>query len=303
MRNKIDILRALCFDKEDLETITNIDGLFTDLEIEFMIEFKKVFELGEEYLKNFIDKLDSEGSELKIWDVEYYVEHLYNSPWGAKVAELAKDKKYFPAIPNILGTMGNTNVTRHNTSLHQDDTYPTDVSLDVYIKSPDFVRSLITKSQEITEKMFRTSLYQAIYFDNTLPLSDKNPKNRYSIEKSGAYTQQSNGSYCVRDVAYRIDLNSVRLKIFDKVKETIGEENFKMFANRKSYNPFEKDQNTAFSSIFEIEKNIKNGDLEQIIVQDIMGDPFDKRDSVIKVDNPEKAEEFVLNTVDGQLGN
>lgn len=308
MRNKIDILRALCFTKEDLNTITNLGDMFTDLEIDFMVEFKKVFELGEEYLKKFIDKIDKEGEELKIWDVEYYVEHLFNSPWRKEVEKLAKDKKYFVPNPNSMGTFGNLNITRHNVSLQEGDIIPSDVSTDIFVKAPDFIRDIISESHNQTEQMFRSSMYHAVYYDNTLPLVDKKTRQRSSSEPSGGLVKQPNGNYCIRDVAYRLDMQPIREQIFEKVKEKIEEENYRLFLDRKYYNSFEPSQNTAYSSIFEFDKKIvekvEGGeDKEEIIKMDIMGDPFDKRDSKIKINAPEKNKEFLLNTIEGQLGN
>ena len=45
MRNKIEILRSILFTKEDLVNYKNIDDQFSKVEIEFMIEFKKIYEL------------------------------------------------------------------------------------------------------------------------------------------------------------------------------------------------------------------------------------------------------------------
>jgi hypothetical protein len=41
----------------------------------------------------------------------------------------------------------------------------------------------------------------------------------------------------------------------------------------------------------------------EIFEEDIFGDVFDNRDTVLKIQKPDKNEEYKLNTVDGQLGN
>ena len=58
MRNKIEILRSILFTKEDLVNYKNIDDQFSKVEIEFMIEFKKIYELGLNQLEKFINKLE-----------------------------------------------------------------------------------------------------------------------------------------------------------------------------------------------------------------------------------------------------
>ena len=63
MRNKIEILRSILFTKEDLVNYKNIDDKFSKVEIEFMVEFKKIYELGLNQLEKFINKLESFKSQ------------------------------------------------------------------------------------------------------------------------------------------------------------------------------------------------------------------------------------------------
>ena len=57
MRNRVEILRAIEFTKDDLDNISNLDDLvsFSDKEKEFMESFKKVYELGLNQLELFIN--------------------------------------------------------------------------------------------------------------------------------------------------------------------------------------------------------------------------------------------------------
>jgi len=48
---------------------------------------------------------------------------------------------------------------------------------------------------------------------------------------------------------------------------------------------------------------LKDGDKNEIFEEDIFGDVFDNRDTVLKIQKPDKNEEYKLHTVDGQLGN
>lgn len=302
MRNNIEILRAVCFDEEDVRNIENLDDFeFEDLEIEFMVEFKKIYELGINQLEKFINKLDEEGKDLKEWDIDYYVNRLLNGPLTKQARELGQNKKYFVNVPDILGNNGNNQSSRHNTTMYYDDIYPLDVCVDVYNKSPDFIQALITRSNEIVEKMFRSSVGASIINDNTLPIADKAPQMRYQEEKQGGWVTRSNGSYSVKDVFYRKVMEDTRQKIFDKVKEIIEEENFRLFKDHKTFNPFGED-NDAVSGVFEFEKKIQEGENEETLKLDIVGDVFDDRSAALKIETPEENKEYLLNTVEGQYG-
>lgn len=304
MRNKIEILRTLCFSKEDLENIQNLEeDAFTDLEVEFMIEFKKIYELGLGQLQKFIDKLDQDGKELEPWDIRYYTTQLLNGPLEKFVLELTKNKKYFKIIPDILGIVGNNQSSRHNTSLYFDDIYPLDVSVDVFNKSPEFIQNNMVGANKLVDEMFRSSIGASIINDNTLPLVDKSPQLRYEEERSGKWVLRSNASYNVRDAYYRNALIDTRSIIFEKVKEIIGEEHFRIFEDVKTYNPFDIEKNNSISIPYVFEKTFAENSKEKIHNIDIIGDVWDDRDGLLKVDNPEKNREYLLHTVEGQFGN
>lgn len=303
MRNKIEILRSICFTKEDLANYKNIDNEFSELEIEFMVEFKKIYELGLNQLEKFINKLDEEGKDLQPWDIVYYVKQLLNGPLSNYAKELAKNKKYFEAIPDILGNVGNNEITRHNTTLYLDDEYPLGVPVDIYNKSPLFIQNMIVDANKAVETMFRSSLNASVVNDNTMPIIDKNNQSRYSFEQTGEWQQVSHGTINVKDSYYRAKMKDIRSQIFDKVKEVIGEEHFRIFRDKKDYAPFDSEKNNATSSNYVFEKELKEKSNVEIFEEDIYGDVFDKRDSILTIQKPDKNEEYKLHTVDGQLGN
>jgi hypothetical protein len=303
MRNKIEILRSILFTEEDLVNYKNIDNQFSKVEIEFMVEFKKIYELGLNQLEKFINKLDEEGKDLEPWDIAYYVKQLSNGPLSSYAKELAKDKKYFEAIPDILGNVGNKEITRHNTTLYEDGDYPLEIPVDIYNKSPKFIQNMIVSANKEVEKMFRSSLNASVVNDNTLPIIDKAPQQRYSLEKTGEWQQKSHGTINVKDSYYRVKMTDIRSQIFDKVKEVIGEEHFRIFRDKKDFNPFDSEKNNATSSNYVFEKEMKEKSNVEIFEEDIFGDVFDNRDTVLKIQKPDKNEEYKLNTVDGQLGN
>jgi len=176
----------------------------------------------------------------------------------------------------------------------------------VYNKLPKFLQNQITKSCSKTEDIFRSGMKSSIFMDNTLQLMDKNPQLRYDSEPSGEWQAKSHGSYCVKDVQFGNILKDINKPVFEKVKEYLGEEDFKIFKDKKEYNPFDKDLNDSTSKNYDIEKKLTEGDdIEQIVNIDILGDisdSFSRRESVLKVDNGDKNVEYVLNSNQGQLG-
>jgi hypothetical protein len=303
MRNAIEILRSICFTKEDLANYKNIDDQFSKAEIEFMIEFKKIYELGLNQLEKFINKLDEEGKDLEPWDITYYVKQILNGPLSTYAKKLAENKKYFTTIPDIFGINGNNEVTRHNTTFYQDDVYPLDIPVDIFNKSPLFIQNMIISANKEVEQMFRSSLNSSVIIDNTLPISDKAQQQRYSLEKTGEWQQKSHGTINVKDSYYRVKMSDVRSQIFDKVKELIGDEHYRIFRDKKIFSPFDSEKNNSTSSNYVFEKELIEDDKSEIFEEDIFGDVFDNRESVLKIQKPDKNEEYQLHTVDGQLGN
>jgi hypothetical protein len=162
---------------------------------------------------------------------------------------------------------------------------------------------MIVSANKEVEKMFRSSLNASVVNDNTLPIVDKAPQQRYSLEKTGEWQQKSHGTINVKDSYYRVKMSDIRSQIFDKVKEVIGEEHFRIFRDKKDFNPFDSEKNNATSSNYVFEKEMKEKSNVEIFEEDIFGDVFDNRDTVLKIQKPDKNEEYKLNTVDGQLGN
>lgn len=258
MRNRIEILRAICFSKEDISTYTDLPVDFTEIEIEFMIEFKKVYELGVKQLEKFMKKLDSEGFNLEPYDIQYYVKQLLNGPYSKYVKILGRDKKYFSNTPDSLGVLCNHEVTNANTTLYQDDEYPVNVPSDVYNKAPLMVKNVVDISNKTVEDIFRSSLHSSLIYDNTLPIVDKKSQNRYSDERTGSWQQQAHGSYNVRDSYYRKNMENVREKVVDVVKSDIGDENFRIYGDKKLYSPYDPYANDGKTENYVFNKRLKS---------------------------------------------
>lgn len=308
MRNKVEILRSIQFSKEDLNNIKNLNEVdtFTDKDVEFMDEFKKIYELGLNQLELFINKLDAEGSELDVFTIKYYVSNILNGPLAKYAIKLAEGKKYFLRTPNSMGTCGNVEITSSNTSHVENTDHPLGVNVDTYNKLPQFMQSTLTSSVKITEEVFRSGIKATLFMDNTLPIVDKRPQARYNSESTGGWQKTSHGSFCVADTDFKNVLKAINPVVFSKVKSLLGDENFRLFADNKSYNAFDNVKNTSTSNNYIFKQQLKEGDTSiQEIDMDILGsvnDSFDRRTSSLKIENPDKVVEYALNTNKGQLG-
>jgi hypothetical protein len=304
MNNKVEILRAICFTKEDIANITNLEDSFSEKEIEFMVEFKKIYELGTTQLERFIDKLDDEGTELDTYSITYYISLLLNGPLGTHTREYSKDKKYFVNTPEIMGMLGNNTSASQNTTIFEDGKYPLGCSVDSYNKLPKFMQMTLGSAVKITEDVFRSSLKSSSEIDNTLPIADKSNQLRYQEEGTGIFVKRSNGSYMVKDSAFSAATLLASKDIYSKVENYLGDENFRVYKDKKQFSPFDSEKNNSLATN-KIVKDFYDGDNKREIVLDLMGDEFDsvdKRTSKLKIIGIEKDKEYVLNTTVGQLG-
>jgi len=308
MDNKIEILRSICFTAQDIDTIKNLDDLgdFSDKDIEFMIEFKKIYELGLEQLKKFIDKLDTDGKDLDTYSINYYIKVLLNGPLGSYVKKYSIDKKYFANSPDIMGMLGNITKSSLNNTIFTHDDYPLGCSVDVYNRLPGFIQNSIQTAVKVSEDLFRESLGSCVAVDNTLPLVDKHNQQRYQEEQLGKWVLRPNGNYMVKDSFWLVSVKDVSQNIFDSVKSYLGDEDFRVYKDKKQYTAFDSDKNTSTAGVTEVEKEFTVGEDKLTITLDLMGDEFDseeKRQSSLTISSPEKDEKFLLNTNAGQLGN
>lgn len=306
MNNKVEILRAICFTKDDLDTISNLGEDFTDLDIEFMVEFKKIYELGLGQMEKFIDKLDSEGKDLDTYSILYYINVLINGPLGSYAREYSKGKKYFTNNPDIVGLLGNKTRTHQNNTIFEDGAYSLGSTVDLYNRLPLFMQDCLGIAIKQTEDVFRSSLKSSSVIDNTLPIIDKNSQLRYDEESIGEFVLRANGCHMVKDSSFYLMISDTSEDIFKKVEDLLGEEDFRVYKEKKQYSPFDSTKNTSTSKNTKIEKTFKDGDKEREITLDIMGDEFDSeeaRSSKLKIAGTEKDKEYLLNSNEGQLGN
>lgn len=306
MNNKVETLRAICYTASDMETITNLGDSFSELEIDFMVQFKMIYELGLDQLEIFINKLDEEGEDLDTYTIEYYVTSLLNGPLGLQTRELAKDKKYFlVGHEDSIGTLGNVTRSAQNNTLYETIGYPLGSSVDTYNKLPNFAQTTLTDSIKLTEDIFRGSLKSSSEVDNTLPIVDKLPQLRYEEEPVGKLVLRPNAAYMAKDVFFYLSVKDVSQDVFEKIKETLGDEDYRIYKDKKQYSPFDSEKNTSTSTNSKIKKKFTDGDLEEVIILDLLGDEFDsveRRTSKLIVSSDVKDKEYLLHTNEGQLG-
>lgn len=306
MRNKVEILRSLCFTKEDFDTFKSLPVEFSDIEIEFMVEFKKIYEFGLNQLESFITKLDEEGKDLDEYSIQYYVSQLFNGPLGQYARQLSENKNYFSEITDIMGFSGNNQKSVSNITIFPSQGYPLGCNVDLYNKIPKFIQENLIDTVKQTEDFFRESLKMFSVYDNTLPLVDKKPQERYEQEETGEWVNKSIGNFMVKDSFFSTVQESLNSILFDQILDYLGEENSRIFSDKKTYNPFDPDKNDSTSSHYKLEKTITEGDLTEVIEVDLMRTVIDspeKRQSVLKVPSAGKDKEYKLGTVEGQLGN
>lgn len=306
MNNNVELLRAICFTSDDMATIKNLGGAFTDKEIEFMVEFKKIYELGVTQLEKFINKLDSEGSDLDTYTIQYYITLLKNGPLSSYLPDLIKDKKYFVDVPDSMGMMGNKTMSSSNNTIYETIGYPLGCSVDVFNSLPKFSQLELQDAIKTTEDIFRSGLRSSSEIDNTLPIADKAPQLRYNEEKYGKWVNRSNASYMVKDIAYYLTISDKSQEVFDKVQTYLSDENFRIYRDNKEYSPFDSEKNSSVSANSKLEKELSVGDTTQIVMVDLLGDDFDseeKRSAKLKIVSPNRDKEYLLNSNAGQLGN
>ncbi len=307
MLNKVELLRAFEYTKDDLKNIINLDDIaqFEDIDKDFMEEFKKIYELGLNQLEKFINKLDKEGKDLDTYSIQYYVNVLLNGPLGNYARKLSSEKKYFKPLPDTMGITGNVCANTQNTTILDEYPIPLGCQVDTYNKLPMPIQLQLQSTINSVESVFRSNMHASTVNDNTLPIIDKKPQERWQTDPTGEIALMPNANYCVKDVwAYKM-MQTINSAIFDKVKEYLGEEDFRVYFDSKDYNPFDPEKNQSTSKNYKVKRNITENDKTQEVLLDLMGNMFDSEDrrkSDLKISNAEKDKEYQLNTNQGQLG-
>lgn len=328
MRNKIEILRAIYFSEEDFETIKDFEVQFTDTQKQLILEFKKIYELGKNQLLKFIKKISTEGINLEACEIEYFTNQLFNGPFKKYVCEFVglleskEDQYYFKNNPDVMGTWATYNTNNKNTALVTGARDELGVPVDIYNKCPQFIKTNIDDITKLTSDLFKTNVQASTINDNTLPLVDKKPQQRILDEPKGGWNFAPCGNYLVKDVAYRILTNDIRKDIFEKDIKKATKDSYKIFKDRRNYNPFSS-ENTSTSKAFEVNTELKevirniNDDIEEkteTLILDLFGNQWEsderraKTNDITKSKNiefhleqPEDARSYILNMTKDQV--
>jgi hypothetical protein len=303
MRNRVEILRAIEFTKDDLDNIKNLNEIysFSATEKEFMEEFKKVYELGLDQLEKFINKLHSEGSKLDVYSIQYYVRQLLSGPLGSYAKKLGQGKRYFSATTDIIGVCGNVQSSTVNSAPVPSADTPLGQTVDIYNKIPVFLQSLSTEVSRSVENVFRQGMKSTIFTDNTLPLVDKRTQSRVNTENDGLWQSQPHGTYCVKDRAFFKVLEKIKPAVASSVKNKFEAEDFRIYQDKKNFNPYNKNLNNSISKNYKIIRDINGQKVQTDLFGDVL-DNFEKRKNSIDVETETNKVKYDLNTNVGQLG-
>jgi len=319
---KVELLRALLRTKDQFDELidTGANDEFSDKDKEFMEEFKKIYHVGIEQLKTFIDKIDEEGKEISVESIEYYKSLLLNGPLAANTLQLAKPasgtKKFFKDTPDSLGTNGNTAADNNTIPIWSTETVAFNNTTNSNNKSTEFITNLIstaTKQTAMTTRIASEYLYNT---DNTKPFIDKKQSERVQKEGEDGFDTEAHGCYCVKDVELRKVIEEITEDIFKKVEDYLGEEDFSVFTFKKVSNYF-GDDNKAKSFNAKVkrklqfmERSYNEEGVEEIEIKDtnidtdLVGNQFDspdRREFTFKITG-DTDKVFNPNTIEGQLG-
>lgn len=329
MNNHVEILRAILYTKEDMDTIINLKEIedtikhefIKEKEIPLMTEFKKIYELGTDQLEKFLKLLhdvgpEGGGKEVDTYTIEYYMQLLRNGPLGSNVKKLTTEDerfndRYWPNTPDCLGNNANKTRSSANITVFESVGYQLGCVTDTFNRLPAFMQTSLIDSIKVTEDLFRSNMKSSTEVDNTLPMVDKRNQQRYNEESKGLWVTRPHGTMMVKDSYFYLVIDFISEDLFDKVKEHLKDkdgkdETYRLYKDKKQYTAFDSDKNESEASVLKIEKEFTDGDNKETIDLDLMGDEFDsftRRETVLKISNPIKDEEFKLNTNQGQLGN
>lgn len=324
MNNSVEKLRAILYTAGDLQ---NSEGEFSELDIKFMEQFKRIYELGGDQVSIFMDMLNEGGYKLSVYTIMYYVDLLKNGPMRDFFYQYRGNKRYYYPLPDVMGTVSNINKSPANTSIIAGDVVESGCSVEILRKLPPYMQNELNIAIPECERMFRTCFDSCTIHDNTLPLVDKMPEARFNTEPSGKWSLVANANFMVKDVDFYNIIASANSEVLFAVWEYIakyqkndklfapdltppegtgpGEENWRVWWTLRNYNPYNVEENTSTSGNYIQEKSItENGKSVQMKL-DLFGDEiasYDNLGSTLKIYGDEKDVEYKLYTNKGQLG-
>jgi len=309
--NKIENLRVVERTKSQVEKlISNLSilGNFTDEDKEITEEYKKIYELGLDQLKVFIDKLEELGPKLDEYTILYFTEQLLNGPLVLKVIEYTNNlsKPYWKKSPDIMGVTGNTGTDNSSVPVFATGKYALNINTDVYNKLPKFMQNNLKGLTRVTQDIFTDNMNTATITDNTLPIVDKKPFLRISNESQTDHNYNPHGNYLVKDVGFDLTIKQISKQIFELVKEFLGGETFRLYDFKKQINAYDSEKNPNTTGKVLLERILTCDDTQRVTIKtDVLGNTYDseeRRKAELKIPSKDKDKKFKLHTVKGQLG-
>jgi hypothetical protein len=321
LSKRVERLRAFLRTKKQADDlIENLEALgsYTTEEKDLMESFKRIYHGGTQQLEKFIDLLDATGKKLDSYSVIYYTRQLINGPLQNYVKKLVTGKKFWKASPDGLGVLGNLNKSNiqipileglkiSNTTLND--------NVVTVNKIPPFMFTNSKGLTEVCNSMFALAFQGSINLEPQLYVPGNSSEVRLLVEPQGTYNRLPHGSYVVSDGDSWLLTQQTSSKIFQKVKDTLGEEDYNLYAFKKTYNPFDPNDNISATGNTVVARKlhyeIKDPDtgttvLTSVTVNtDLYGGVFesdDVRKFAIKIVTPVKDIPLSLHTVHGQLG-
>lgn len=267
-------------------------------------------QLGTDQLKAFIDLLDKEGKNLDEYSIYYYTKQLSNGPLKLSVSAYTVNedgtiKKYWKLTPDTIGLIGNTNRSQINIPIVSFLTELTNIDTLTVSKMPPFIVDNIKQSVLLTNSIFTLGYESTLRFDT-------NGATRLQLEVAGNYNKTPHGSYVVSDTETLSTFSQLAAPIQTKVKEFVGDEDYRMYLAKRSYNLFVSSNVTTNTKVERkldyTQTNLDTGKPETksvVIVTDLTGNTFDSdkaREGKLVIEYVGENVKLNLHTVEGQLG-
>ena len=215
--------------------------------------FKKVYQLGLNQLRIFVNDLKRDNPAINEQAALYYMRQLYNGPFTNQVAiyaenpyrGLGREQNCFFPSPDILGCLANTAQQNAGTAIYYGES--DDISLNLTKKTPAFIRRNLNTCQRTCSQVIQYNTESAVYSDNTLPYIDKRSIERVNTEYLGNYTSSTIavGNLMLKDIRFGNILRGIANAIIGIIEDFLGKDAFRLFEYKRNINFFDPEQNIS----------------------------------------------------------
>ena len=226
---------------------------FTEEDKVLCESFKKVYQLGLNQLRIFVNDLKRDNPAINEQAALYYMRQLYNGPFTNQVAIYAENPYrgqgrvqncFFPS-PDILGCLANTTQQNAGTAIYYGES--DDISLNLTKKTPAFIRRNLNTCQRTCSRVIQYNTESAVFSDNTLPYIDKRSIERVNTEYLGNYTASpiAVGNLMLKDIRFGNILRGIANAIIGIIEDFLGKDAFRLFEYKRNINFFDPEQNIS----------------------------------------------------------